>query len=100
MSNSVATMLEAAVDSLPEAYRSVFMLRAIEGLSTADTAECLQLSEEAVKVRLHRGRAMLRREIYKQTGEASARAFQFAGARCDAVVAAVLRRLQEPQNLR
>jgi RNA polymerase sigma-70 factor (ECF subfamily) len=94
ISRSVATMLEGAVDSLPETYRSVFMLRAVEGLDTAETAQCLDLSEEAVKVRLHRGRALLRREIYKLTGEASANAFSFAGARCDAIVAAVLSRIE------
>ena len=94
MDRSVATMLEEAVSSLPGNYRSVFMLREIEGLSTAETAECLELSEEAVKVRLHRGRALLRREIYKLTGEASAAAFQFAGPRCDAVVASVLERIK------
>jgi RNA polymerase sigma-70 factor, ECF subfamily len=80
--------------SLPGNYRSVFMLREIEGLSTAETAECLELSEEAVKVRLHRGRALLRREIYKRTGEANAAAFQFAGPRCDAIVASVLERIR------
>jgi len=95
MARSVATMLESAVDLLPETYRSVFMLRDIEELSTAETAECLALSEEAVKVRLHRGRALLRREIYKLTGEASSSAFQFAGPRCDALVASVLSRIEE-----
>jgi RNA polymerase sigma-70 factor (ECF subfamily) len=86
-------MLEGAVDSLPASYRSVFMLREIEGMSTAETAECLELSEEAVKVRLHRGRALLRREIYKRTGYATASAFRFAGPRCDGLVAAVLARI-------
>lgn len=94
ITRSVGHMLETAVDSLPGSYRSVFMLRDVEGLTTGETAECLGLSEEAVKVRLHRGRAMLRREIYKRTGESRAGAFQFAGARCDALVAAVLSRIQ------
>jgi len=93
LAGSVGVMLEGAVDSLPASYRSVFMLREIEGMSTAETAECLELSEEAVKVRLHRGRALLRREIYKRTGQATASAFSFAGPRCDALVAAVLERI-------
>jgi len=93
MTGSVGVMLEGAVDSLPASYRSVFMLREIEGMSTAETAECLELSEEAVKVRLHRGRALLRREIYKRTGNATVSAFRFAGPRCDGVVAAVLARI-------
>ena len=52
-------VLEKAVDALPQAYKSVFMLREIEGLSTAETAECLEISEENVKTRLHRARTFL-----------------------------------------
>jgi RNA polymerase sigma-70 factor (ECF subfamily) len=95
LTRSVGAMLESAVDALPDAYRSVFMLREIEGLNTAETAECLELSEEAVKVRLHRGRALLRKEIYRRTGEATATAFRFDGARCDAIVAGVLARIEQ-----
>ena len=95
MISSVSEMIEGAVDSLPPVYRSVFMLREIEGLSTSEAAECLDLSEDAIKVRLHRGRALLRREIYKRTGEANASAFRFAGARCDGLVAAVLTRINK-----
>lgn len=96
--SSVSDMLEGAVDSLPPVYRSVFMLREIEGMSTSEAAECLDLSEEAIKVRLHRGRALLRREIYRRTGEANASAFRFAGARCDGLVAAVLARISKNQQ--
>src|SRR5688572_13813298 len=87
-------VLEAAVDKLPELYRSVFMLREVEGMSTAETAECLDLSEEAVKVRLHRARSLLRNEIHVQTGAATAEAFRFLGARCDRRVTAVFDRIQ------
>jgi RNA polymerase sigma-70 factor (ECF subfamily) len=82
-------VLESAVDALPEPYRMVFMLREIEGLSTSETAEGLSLGEEAVKTRLHRARAMLRRAIADRLGAASAQAFQFPATRCDRVVAAV-----------
>ena len=51
-------LLQSAVDSLPETYRTVFVLREVEQLSTVDTAESLGLSEEAVKTRLHRGRSL------------------------------------------
>jgi RNA polymerase sigma-70 factor (ECF subfamily) len=85
--------LEAAIDSLPERYRSVFILREIEELSTAETAACLELSEETVKVRLHRSREMLRRKLYERAGAASARAFQFLGERCDNIVHRVLERI-------
>ncbi|HLG15268.1 MAG TPA: RNA polymerase sigma factor [Blastocatellia bacterium] len=90
---TIRIVLESAVEKLPETYRSVFMMREIEGMSTAETAECLDLSQESVKVRLHRGRSLLRQHIYAQTGAATAGAFQFLGARCDRMVATVLARI-------
>jgi len=86
-------VIEGAVDSLPDAYRAVFMLRDVEGLSTNETSDALDLGEEAVKTRLHRARAMMRRSVAAQLGEAAAGAFQFLAPRCDRVVASVLERL-------
>jgi RNA polymerase sigma-70 factor (ECF subfamily) len=86
-------VLEGAVDDLPDAYRAVFMLRDIEGLSTNETSEALDLGEEAVKTRLHRARAMMRRFVAAQLGEGIAGAFQFLAPRCDRVVGFVLERL-------
>jgi RNA polymerase sigma-70 factor, ECF subfamily len=83
-------VLEAAVDTLPETYRTVFMLRDIEGLSTSETGEGLGLGEEAVKTRLHRARAMIRRAVTARIGAVAAGSFQFHAPRCDRVVAAVL----------
>ena len=87
------TVLEKAFDALPDDYRSVFMLREFEGLSTAETAECLELSEENVKTRLHRARALLQRELYSLVGANANMAFQFLGPRCDRIVARVLERI-------
>ena len=53
-------LLEWAIDSLPNGMREVFVLREVEGLSTAEAAECLAVSEDVVKTRLSRGRAALR----------------------------------------
>ena len=86
-------VLEAAVDELPESYRTVFMLRDIEGLSTSETGAGLGLGDEAVKTRLHRARAMLRRTVSARIGAAAAGAFQFHAPRCDRVVNAVLERI-------
>ena len=86
-------VLEEAVDSLPETYRAVFMLRDIEGLSTSETGEGLGLGEEAVKTRLHRARAMIRRAVSARIGVVAPGAFQFEAPRCDRVVAAVLARI-------
>ena len=86
-------LLEAAIDALPAAYRSVFVLREVEGLSTAETAECLDVSGEVVKTRLHRARALLREELLARAGVAASTAFSFHLSRCDRVVAAVFARL-------
>lgn len=83
-------VLERAVDTLPEAYRTVFMLRDIEGLSTSETGDGLGLGAEAVKTRLHRARAMIRQFVSSRIGDAAAGAFQFHAQRCDRVVAFVL----------
>jgi RNA polymerase sigma-70 factor (ECF subfamily) len=87
------SLLESAIDALPDAYRSVFVLREVEGLSTSETAECLELTEEAVRTRLHRAKALLRETLYAQAGVAAASAFQFHLSRCDRVVAAVFERI-------
>jgi len=86
-------VLEEAVDTLPETYRAVFMLRDIEGLSTAETGDGLGLGAEAVKTRLHRARAMIRRAVTARIGDTTAGAFQFQAPRCDRVVAAVLAKI-------
>ena len=86
-------LVEQSVDALPDTYRAVFMLRDIEGLSTAETAEGLDLGEEAVKTRLHRARAILRRELFARAGGATADAFTFGLSRCDAIVQRVFAEL-------
>lgn len=89
----VSAVLETAIEALPEAYRSVFVLREMEDLSTAETAECLELTEQTVKTRLHRARGLLRRHLLARVGTATATSFAFAGARCDRMVASVLARI-------
>ncbi|TAM98333.1 MAG: RNA polymerase sigma factor [Rhodanobacteraceae bacterium] len=93
MRAQLGRMLEAAIDALPETYRAVFVLREVERLSTSETAESLELSEEAVKTRLHRSRALLRRELEENLGAAVTEAYAFLGARCDRIVAKVLGRI-------
>jgi RNA polymerase sigma-70 factor (ECF subfamily) len=92
-SEELRRVLESAVDTLPDGYRAVFMLRDVEGLSTAEAAEGLGLSDEAVKTRLHRARAMIRRAVTAELGQAATQSFQFHAVRCDRVVAAVLAKI-------
>lgn len=88
-----ATMLEEAVDGLPELYRSAFVLREVEGLSTAEAADVLGVSEDVVKTRLHRAKGLVRDSLFETVGAGAAEAFPFMGARCDRMVAAVLERI-------
>ncbi|WP_348267135.1 RNA polymerase sigma factor [Edaphobacter paludis] len=87
--------LEEAVLNLPESYRTVIMLRDIEELSTAETAEALDLTEENVKVRLHRGHGMIRSWLFERIGTKAKEAFPFMGIRCDRVVENVFDRLEK-----
>src|SRR5882672_1922599 len=79
----LSTLLEAAVDTLPDGHREVFVLRDVEGLSTAETAESLGVSADVVKTRLSRARALLRRQLFERAGMAASNAFTFQRPRCD-----------------
>ena len=82
--------VEAEVAALPEAYRSVLLLREVEGLSTEETAACLEISTDVVKTRLHRARTMLRDALYRRAGVGLPAIFSFGAQRCDRVVANVM----------
>ena len=86
-------LLERAVDRLPEIYRTVFVLRDVEGLSTTETATALEIGEEAAKVRLHRARAMLRETLSELVDRTAPEAFQFLAPRCNRMVEAVMARI-------
>jgi RNA polymerase sigma-70 factor, ECF subfamily len=91
--SETAELLEAAVLGLPEQYRVVVMLRDVEELSTTETADVLEMSEANVKVRLHRGHAMMRSWLLERVGSSGKSAFPFMGERCDRVVQGVMARL-------
>ena len=95
-SNSeVRRLLEEAVKNLPDAYRTIFMLRDVEDMSTSDAADVLEITEESVKVRLHRARALLRKSLYARAGMEKKEAFTFHAVRCDRVVKNVFERIQK-----
>ena len=89
----VRRMLEAAVDALPEKFRLVLVMRDIEGLSTADTAESLDLLPETVKTRLFRARQLLRKSMDKTLATTLIGSFPFDGERCGRFTERVLSRL-------
>jgi RNA polymerase sigma-70 factor, ECF subfamily len=95
-SNSeIRTLLEEAVETLPDAYRTIFMLRDVEDMSTSDAAEVLEITEDNVKVRLHRARALLRKSLYARAGMERKEVFNFHAARCDRVVKNVFEQIQK-----
>jgi RNA polymerase sigma-70 factor (ECF subfamily) len=90
----LAALLEAAVGDLREIYRAVFVLREVEGMSTEEVADALEVSESVVKTRLSRAKELLRRRLYLRAGRAVGDAFAFPATRCDRVVAGTLARLR------
>lgn len=97
MTHELRNLLEWAIDTLPDGMREVFVLREIEGMSTAEVAASLGVSDDVVKTRLSRGRATLRRRLLDRTGAAAPEVFRFLRPRCDRVVAHVLARIAEQQ---
>jgi RNA polymerase sigma-70 factor, ECF subfamily len=89
----LGALLSKAVDELPLDLRMVFALRMIEGLDTTESADCLELSESNVKIRLYRARAQLRKRIDAQIGTEVRSLYEFGGSRCDRIVQAVFKRL-------
>lgn len=90
-------VLEQAILALSEDYRTVFMLRQVEGMSTEETAESLNLTQENVKVRLHRANAALRKQLFAAIGATTTRCFQFHAPRCDRIVNHVMNVIGQPR---
>jgi RNA polymerase sigma-70 factor (ECF subfamily) len=86
----LARLIEQAIDALPEIYRAIVVLRELEGLNTQEAAQCLSISEEAARVRLHRARSLLREELWQRVGAAQSEVFSFGGERCARITARVL----------
>jgi RNA polymerase sigma-70 factor (ECF subfamily) len=86
-------LLEAQIDLLPDDYRAVFVLRAVEELTVEETAAVLGIPPATVRSRLFRARSLLREGLASRIDLACEDAFAFAGERCDRIVANVLKRL-------
>ncbi|MBS0364665.1 MAG: RNA polymerase sigma factor [Proteobacteria bacterium] len=86
-------ILELKVAQLPDAYRVVFVLRAVEEQSVAETAEALGITPETVRSRYFRARGLLRESLARDVDIVERDLFEFGGQRCDRLVARVLARL-------
>jgi RNA polymerase sigma-70 factor, ECF subfamily len=92
----IQSLVERAIDDLPEAFRIVLVARIIEDMSIEETAELFGLRADTVKTRLHRARALLRNALKLHADSALTDAFPFAGQRCARMTSAVLLRLSLP----
>ncbi|MFL6680665.1 MAG: RNA polymerase sigma factor [Burkholderiaceae bacterium] len=87
-------LLERQLDALPQAFRSVFVLRAVEELSVEETAQVLGIPEATVRTRHFRARSLLREALAQEIDLAERDLYEFGGAHCDRVVATVLAALR------
>lgn len=78
-------LIEEAVGRLPDPFRTVFVLREIEGLSVAETSEVLEIAQATVKTRLFRAKSRLQEDLAPEVKSALYGAFPFAGANCAAM---------------
>ena len=85
--------IERAVDRLPPLYRTIFVMREVDELSVAETADCLGITQQNVKTRLHRARTLLRSRLERAIGSATSHAFSYLGPRCVRMTAAVMQRI-------
>lgn len=95
MRGQMRRLMETRIDLLPDVYRSVFVLRAVEELSVEEVAVALDLPQATVRTRFFRARGLLREGLSREVDVAIGDAFAFAGERCDRIVANVLARLSE-----
>lgn len=86
-------LLEQVVATLPPKYRSVYLMREVEHMDTSETADCLDLTESNVKVRLHRAKKMLQEEIERTVSDTEI--FNFLGTQCDRLVFTVMRKINQ-----
>lgn len=93
--SQVRKLMEARIDRLPEMFRTVFVLRAIEEMSVEEVAQSLDIPEATVRTRFFRARSLLRESLAQEMDAGLSEAFAFDGARCDRIVANVMARAQD-----
>ncbi|MDB6001398.1 MAG: polymerase sigma factor [Rhizobacter sp.] len=90
MRGEMRALIEAGIDALPESFRTVFMLRAVEDLSIEEVAAALEIPEATVRTRFFRARGLLREALSREVDLAIGDAFSFDGTRCDAIIDRVM----------
>jgi len=87
-------LINLTVDKLPEDFRIVFVLRAIEQLSVKETAEILEINSDTVKTRYFRAKRLMRKNIQNHLNVAGVTVYEFGGEHCDKVVHEVMSRIR------
>lgn len=87
-------MLERQIDALPDGFRTVFVLRALEEMSVEETSRCLDIPESTVRTRFFRARGLLREALAREIDFVYEEAFAFDGARCDRIVAGAMENIK------
>jgi RNA polymerase sigma-70 factor, ECF subfamily len=98
MRGEMRSLIEAGIDALPEAFRTVFVLRAVEDMSIEEVAAALDIPEATVRSRFFRARGLLREALSREVDLATGDAFSFDGARCDAIIGHVMVAISTPQH--
>lgn len=88
-------VLERAIDTLPEQFRIVFILRALEEMASEDVAAVLGIPEATARSRFFRARSMLRERLAQEVDVAESEAFGFAGERCARITQRVMQALEQ-----
>jgi len=91
-------LIESAINKLPDDFRHVFVLRAIQSLSVKEISECLEIKESTVKTRYHRARNLMQQNLNVHIEQAGLQVFEFAGKRCDNIVNSVLNKIISETN--
>jgi RNA polymerase sigma-70 factor (ECF subfamily) len=98
MRGELRVLMEKRIDTLPDVFRTVFMLRAVEELSVEETAAALEIPETTVRTRFFRARSLLREGLSRDVDFAIGDAFSFAGVRCDRIVTSVLAKVSDDRE--
>lgn len=89
--NEAKRLLENAIDSLDLKYKTVYVMREVEGMTIQEISLCLKLSVANVKVRIHRAKNMLKDKLYEISSDGDI--FEFGYSRCDRVTENVMRKM-------
>jgi RNA polymerase sigma-70 factor (ECF subfamily) len=92
-------LIEAQIDQLPDVFRTVFVMRAVEEMTVEEVAACLEIPEATVRTRFFRARALMREALAREADRAVETAFSFAGERCDRIVERVIVEFRKTRSL-